>query len=76
MNLVARGFYTARDGRAFTYDCPCVFVMPVCKSTCAWDVSSAERVRAWVRELWDLAPDVRPEPGLVVYVQQVLLLGK
>ncbi len=31
------------------------------------DVSSAERVRACVRELWGLAPDVRPELGLVVY---------
>ncbi len=62
--------------RAFAYDYPCVFAMPVCKSTSAWDVSSAARVRACVRELWDLAPDVRPELGLVVYIQRVLLLGK
>ncbi len=61
--------------RAFAYDCPCVFAMPVCKSTSAWDVSSAARVRACVREL-DLAPDVRPELGLVVYIQRDLLLGK
>jgi hypothetical protein len=62
--------------RAFTYDRPCVFVMPVCKSTCAWDVASVARVRAYVRQLWDLVPDVRPELGLVVYLQWVLLLGK
>ncbi len=62
--------------RAFAYDRPCVFAMPVCKSTSAWDVSSAARARACVRELWDLAPDVRPELGLVVYIQRVLLFGK
>ncbi len=61
--------------RAFAYECPCVFAMPVFKSTSAWDVSSA-RVRACVRDLWDLALDVRPELGLIVYIQWVLLLGK
>ncbi len=53
--------------------------MLVRKRTCAWvpwDVTSVARVRACVRELWDLAPDVRPELGLVAYIQRVLLLGK
>ena len=37
---------------------------------------SAARVSACVRELWGLAPDVRPGLGLVVYIERVLLLGK
>jgi hypothetical protein len=71
MNLVARGFYTAELSHmtALVY-------LPVCKSTSAWGVFSVARGRACVRELWDLAPDVRPELGSVVYIQRVLLLGK
>jgi hypothetical protein len=53
-----------------------MIAMPVCKSICAWDVSSAARVRASVREQWGLAPDVIPELRLVVCTQWVILLGK
>ncbi len=43
--------------------------LPLCichasvQSKCAWDVSSAARARACVRELWGLTPDKRPELG-------------